>query len=113
VQAARSLIASGRHGEAINLLASVSERDAEWYFCSAVANAGMGNRVTALSYAREAAAMDPYNDEYRSFLARLERGGDAYRQAGQWQGFDMRSAGGAIMQCLLYQLLCYCCCRPC
>jgi hypothetical protein len=69
--------------------------------------------VTAHSHAREAVEMDPFNEEYRSFLAQLERGGDAYRQTGQRQGFDMRTAGGAIMQCLLYQFLCYCCCRPC
>jgi molecular chaperone DnaJ len=113
MQAARSYVLNNQFEEAINLLSSIHERDAEWYFYSAIANAGLGNRVTAHSHAKEAAAMDPYNDEYRSFLNQLERGGNAYRQTGRWQGFDMRSAGGMIMQCLLYQLLCYCCCPRC
>ncbi|MDR1059652.1 MAG: DnaJ domain-containing protein, partial [Clostridiales bacterium] len=82
MQAVRNCVVNSRFADAINLLSSISERSAEWYFYSAIANAGLGNRVTAHSHAREAVEMDPFNEEYRSFLAQLERGGDAYRQTG-------------------------------
>jgi len=110
------LIQSGYFQQALQLLYEfdVRERDAEWYYNNAMANAGIGNRVTALRYAQEAVRLEPDNMKYRNLLYQLERSAYAYRQAGVSQGFDMRNLGRVIMQCLFSQLLCYCfCCRPC
>jgi len=112
----RLFIRSGLYRQALELLltAGFEERDAEWFYYSAYANAGAGNRVTALSHAREAVRLDPDNTDYRSLLYQLERGAQYYRQTGAAQGFDMRNLGRMLLQCLLSQLLCYCfCCRPC
>ena len=108
-------IRSGYYQQALRVLNEFepSERGAAWFYYCAAANAGVGNRVTALRYAQEAVRLAPDVAAYRELLYRLERGGYAYRQAGASQGFDMRNLGRMLVQCLLTQLLCYCCCRPC
>ena len=109
-------IRSGLYQQALLILLNFSAQDrgAEWFYYSAIANLGVGNRVTALRHAQEAVRMEPDIEAYNSLLYRLERGAYAYRQAGASQGFDMRNIGKALMQCLFSQLLCYCfCCRPC
>jgi len=107
---------SGYYQQAIQYLFSFNreERGAEWFYCSALANIGLGNRVTALNHAQEAVHLAPDILEYRSLLYRLERGAQQYRQEGEARGFDMRNLGRMLLQCLFTQLLCYCfCCRPC
>ena len=79
-----------------------AERDAQWYYLSALANQGIGNQVTALEHMRRAVSMDPDNQEYLNALDRMEHGGDAYRrQAGNFQGFDLRMSPCTTM-CLCY-----------
>jgi molecular chaperone DnaJ len=110
------LIRSGYYQQALRMLYNINDysRGAEWFYYSSQANYGIGNRVTALRHAQEAVRLEPDIPAYRSYLFQLERGADAYRQAGVYQGFDMRNLGRALMQCLFSQLLCYCfCCRPC
>ena len=94
--------------EALHLLSEYQERDAEWYYLSALANAGVGNRVTALNHARTASAMEPGNGEYRRILETLEQGGNVYRQQGQDMGFGTRSASPLGM-CLPSLLACMFC----
>jgi len=109
-------IRAGYFQQALQLLNAFngSDRGAEWYYYSSLANIGVGNRVTALRYAQEAVRLAPGVDAYRSLLYQLERGSYVYRQTGASQGFDMRNLGRALLQCLFSQLLCYCfCCRPC
>lgn len=83
IRAARNYVAYGRCGEALNALSSVeqSERNAEWYYLSALANSGVGNRLLALEHCRTAVRMEPDNLRYRQTLAQLEQTGTAYRQA--------------------------------
>ncbi|MGI6160437.1 MAG: DnaJ domain-containing protein [Christensenellales bacterium] len=106
-------IQSGQYADALRVLMQINERDAAWYYLSALAHAGSGNRVTALSHAREAVRMEPGNMEYQQLLARLQQGGHAYQQAGSSQGFDMNRPGRGALSLLLAQLLCCLCCRPC
>jgi len=109
-------IRSGLYQQAMQILMSFDayDRGAEWFYYSAIANLGVGNRVTALRHAQEAVRLEPDVAAYSALLNQLERGAYAYRQAGASQGFDMRNIGRALMQCLFSQLLCYCfCCRPC
>ena len=91
-QAAAQYIRFGRYQEALNVLNSDPDRNARWYYLSALANDGLGNQVTALEHIRRAVSMDPDNYEYMSTLERIEHGGTAYRrQAGNFRGFSMRS----------------------
>ena len=114
-QAALNYIRFGRYVEAMNVLNNVSDRDAQWYYLSALANEGYGNQVTALEHMRRAVSMDPNNPEYLSELNRMEHGGQTYRrQAGNYRGFDLNfDPCQSLCLCMLCNSFCrygYCCC---
>ena len=109
LRAAAQYIRFGRFHEALTLLARVSNRDARWYYLSAVANDMVGNQVTALEHIRKAVSMDPANPEYLQTLEQIENGGLRYRQqAGNYQTFRFGSG-----LCLPFFMCCFarmCCC---
>ena len=74
LQAAANYIASRHYAEALHVLSSIvfAERGARWYYYSAMANAGMGNNVTAKEHIDQAVALEPSNMEYRQFKQHLE-----------------------------------------
>ena len=101
-----------RYREALNVLQNCKERDARWYYLSALANNGLGNQVTALEHIRRAVSMEPDNREYLNALNAIEHGGTAYRQqAGNFSGFEMRS-NPCMNLCLCYLCQMLCCGRP-
>ena len=55
------------------------ERDARWYYLCAVANLYLGNKIAALEQAKQAAAIEPDNEEYQRLVTQLQQGGDFYR----------------------------------
>ena len=108
MQAAVNYINNGRYAEALHVLSTIGERNARWYYYSAVANAGLGNRVQAMQYARQAVSMDPDNFEYRNLLKQLENPGQTYNDYGK--KYKMPNMYG--IYCLglcLAQLFCYFC----
>ena len=108
-QAAYNYIRFHRYQEALNALSNSTDRNARWYYLSALANNGLGNQVTALEHIRKAVSMDPDNQEYLWALNQIEHGGSAYRQqAGNFQGFTM---GGdpCTNLCLCYLMNLFCC----
>ena len=108
-QAAYQYIRFGRYQEALNALGNSSERNARWYYLSALANDGLGNQVTALEHIRRAVSMEPDNPEYLSALDQMEHGGAAYRrQAGNFQGFSM-GFDPCTNLCLCYLMNIFCC----
>ena len=107
--AAYNYIRFGRYREALNALGNSTERNARWYYLSALANDGLGNQVTALEHIRRAVSMEPDNQEYLWALNQIEHGGRTYRQqAGNFQGFTM---GGDFCtnMCLCYLMNLFCC----
>lgn len=107
-QAAYQYLRFGQYREAINALENCRERNARWYYLSALANNGMGNQVTALEHIRRAVSMEPDNPEYLDALNRIENGGTVYRQqAGGFRGFTMGGNPCAnLCLCYLVQMLC-------
>ena len=106
-QAAYQYIRFGRYQEALNALNNSANRDAQWYYLSALANRGLGNQVTALEHIRKAVSMDPDNLDYQDLLNQIEHGGSTYRrQAGHYQGFDRGAACPSMCLCYLFQLFC-------
>ena len=97
-----------RWSEALNALQNSQNRNARWYYLSALANDGLGNQVTALEHMRKAVSMEPDNQEYLWALSQLENGGSAYRrQAGNFGGFSFGgSPCGGLCLCYLAQLFC-------
>lgn len=115
-KAAENYIRFGRYQEAINALSNSSERDARWYYLSALAHDGLGNQVTALEHIRRAVSMEPDNGLYLRTLDRIENGGAGYRQqAGNFRGFQMHADPcSSLCMCYLAQLFCcrggfFCC----
>lgn len=87
-QSAYQYIRFNRFQEALNVLENCRERNANWYYLSALANNGLGNQVTALEHIRKAVSMEPDNQQYLWTLQQLEHGDSSYRQtAGNYRGF--------------------------
>ena len=80
---ARILINARRYSEAVQLLNSLSERRAEWYFLAGIANYGSGNTILGLDYAKRALEMEPDNPRYAQLVERMENAGTFYRRTGQ------------------------------
>ena len=113
MRAVHNFIVNGRYQQAIRTLFEFDSRDAEWFYYSALAHAGSGNRVTAMNHAREAVRKEPTNQNYHDLLDRFEAGVFEYQQAGQGYGFNMNTSGISLLQLCLLQLFCMTCCRPC
>ncbi len=109
LQAAASYINSRHYAEALNVLGSIRDRDARWYYYSAVANAGSGNNVLAREMAQTAVSMDPDNMLYRQYLSQLEGGGNWYRGMGMQYGAPMETDGDICTRLCLANLLCSIC----
>lgn len=112
LQAARNFIRSGHFEEAMNLLEGMRDRNAEWYYLCGEASLGMGNRIAALNYARQAVSMNPMNFEYRSLLNRVNDNTRYYQTGGESGGFTMPTmiCGNPLLSCCLLNLFCNCCC---
>ena len=114
-QAAQQYIFYGRYREALNILSSDQDRNARWYYLSALANDGLGNQVTALEHIRRAVSMEPDNYEYLQALEEIQNGGVRYRrQAGTFRGFNMNGSLWQLCICWIAQLFCcrgriFCC----
>lgn len=113
MQAAANYIRNRCFKEAVNVLNNMSQRDARWYYYSAVANAGLGNNVTAQEHANRAVDMEPSNMEYRQLKQQLEFGGTWYQNMGSSYDRPYSGTGNWCFSMLLLNLLCNCCCfRP-
>ena len=116
LQAARNYIHARRFQEAMNVLEGIRERGAEWYYLCGEASLGLGNRIAALNYARQAVSLDPNSFEYRALLSRLEGGAQFYQQNGASRGFTapLVFCGNPLLGCCALNLLCSllgsCCC---
>lgn len=109
MKAAANYINGGHFKEALNVLGTISERTAKWYYYSAIAHAGCGNNVQAVQHAEQALSMEPGNMHYRRLVQQLESGGFWY--AGRQSPYmGMEGAPGNLCNrvCFTY-MLCSCC----
>ena len=111
--AARNYVRAGHYQEAMHVLEEIRERSAEWYFLSGEANLGLGNRVAALNYARQAVSMEPDNFEYRQLLSRIEGRSANYQNAGNAFNVNQMVCHNPLALCCMASLLCNCCCGGC
>lgn len=101
MQAAYNFINSRRYQEAVNVLNRMPNRDAQWYYLSAVANGNMGNNVLARDHASQAVNMNPNNPQYRQLLNQLEWSSQRYQNNpyGGGYGSGNSSCGTGNMCC--------------
>lgn len=113
LRSASIYIQRGYFREAINTLNSITERNAMWYYLSAVANARLGNNILAREYARTAASMEPNNPTYRNLNAALNGEGgfyQDYRRTGQGYGREFNIDTDYCIKCCAANLVLNLCC---
>ena len=72
LRAAANYINNGGYDEALNVLSAIQDKDARWYYYSAMANSGKGNQATAMEHIDRAIAMEPNNMEYKQMKQRMQ-----------------------------------------
>ncbi|MBQ8821852.1 MAG: DnaJ domain-containing protein [Lachnospiraceae bacterium] len=109
LRAAGNYIRNGYYSQARNVLDNMGmqERSARWYYYSALAHAGMGNKIAGLEHAKKAAALEPNNGEYYNLVRQFESGGDWYQQRQAMYGYPVSGKNGLC--CELGVVLCNCC----
>ena len=107
---AAQAVLAGRYADAITILKGVSNRKAAWYYWSAKANMGLGNRIAALNDAKTAVNMAPDEPAFRELLAQLNAGGFSYNQRSQQGGFSSYLCSNPCLSICLINALCNCCC---
>lgn len=97
-----------RYREALNLLARMPQ-DAQWFYLSAIANAGCGNNWQAINHAQQAVNMEPNNAEYRNLLNQLQSGGTRYNTMGGGYGRTASSGDDCCDACCTLWAIDTCC----
>lgn len=109
-QAASNYVQSGHYQEAMNVLSSLKERNAQWYYLSAVANMGLGNNVNALNDIKEAIRLEPDNAQYQMLLRQMEGGGSWYQEMQNPFGGMPTGGDDYCMKLCLANMACSLCC---
>ncbi len=109
LRAAVNYINAGHYQEAWNVLSSLENRTAFWYYLAAHAQNGLGNNIAALDYARSASQMDPDNEEYFQLKKQLEGTGSWYESRGTDYGRSSVYGTRICVKYLIYIAICSCC----
>ena len=111
LRAAGNYVRNGYYKEARNVLDSMSEKNARWYYYSALAHGGLGNTVAAREHAKRASVMEPGNADYRNLAYRFENGGTQYRQRQYTYGSPYAGSGNLCLRLCIWNLICNVCCN--
>lgn len=105
-------IQSGRYQEALYILSTIpaTQRTAQWYYFSAIANANLGNRVLGYEQINQACRMDPDNFQYQMTRDQIEHHGHVYQEQQQAYGFDPVNAGKLCLSLCICSNLLNCTC---
>ena len=106
-----NLLGRRAYSQALSLLDSMPNRNAKWYYYSAIAQVGLGNNLRGMEYARMAVSMEPNNKEYQNLVNRLSFQGNRYGEVrnvyrGGRSGFD--DASDLCCKLWLADSLCEC-----
>lgn len=112
IRAAANYIRNGYYKEARTVLDNMGlhERNARWFYYSAIVHSAMGNNVAALDHAKKASALEPGNMEYRQLAERFEGGGSWYQQRQAAYGYPTSGGNGICMKLCIANLVCNLCC---
>lgn len=113
LKAAENYINSRYYNEALNVLAQMNERNGQWYYLSAVANAGLGNNILALEHAKQAVLLEPQNQRFAQLVYQLESGGIWYQGMQGPYGTPAGSGSSVCTRLCMTYLLCNICMGGC
>ena len=106
-------VQTGRHQEAVEILSRIPStgRNARWHYLFALAQAGLGNTMTAQEEMQRAVQLEPNNPLYHQLLQQYRQAGQTYEEHSR--GFNTAAMDPArwCMTCLAVNLFCNCCCR--
>lgn len=105
------LIESGYYKEARAVLDNMADRKGRWYFYSAQAHNGLGNKMTAIEHAKMAVAFEPDNQNYKILLSMIENGSTWYEGRSRQYSSPAYGGGNFCLNLCLLNLICNCCCR--
>lgn len=74
LSSAAQFIKTGQYQQAINLLNTIDDKNARWYYLSAVANMSVGNQRIAEDHIKTAYAKEPNNITYRQAYQNIING---------------------------------------
>ena len=83
VRSAINCINAGNYRDAVVILTRIpsTQRNARWYYLSALANHGMGNSPRDVDMMQRAVQMDPNNPLYHTLLRQYRNGGRRYARS--------------------------------
>lgn len=110
LEGVRSAILNREYQKALYLLAAITNKPADWYYWSSLANLGLGNRIAALNDAKTAVQMNPGRREYQELLGQLQAGGQRYQQRGTGYGIPQMLCQNPCLTLCLANTLCNCFC---
>ncbi len=88
-------INTGQYTQAINLLNTIEDRNARWYYLSALANAAVGKWNVAQDHIRTAYAKEPDNMTYHQAYSDITNGINPLKKDPFSSFFDFGDMGGA------------------
>ena len=103
LKAAADYINKGNYASAIAILNRIQNKNAKWYYFSALANLGLNNHVTAKQHINQACYMDSGNTVYQDLKVRMERSSSQYRNQSASYAAPNASVAGycASKNCIL------------
>lgn len=108
LQSVINFINAGHYQEAWNLLQTIENRTAFWYYLAGVANSGLGNNIKATEFARQAVQREPNNQEYLQLLQQLQSGGSWYENRSSDYGRSIFPGSFCGRACVSYALCTIC-----
>jgi molecular chaperone DnaJ len=108
MRAVNNYLNSRYYREALNALSGISNRNARWYYYSAMANAGIGNNIDAYNHAQQAVNMEPRNREYIDLLNQLQWRNQRYQNSGYNTGRSGYGTGNFCCDLWCADTLCEC-----
>lgn len=105
-----SAVLGGRYQEALELLETVRNRRAAWYYWSAKAHYALGHRTSALQDAEKATQMAPDEQAFRELYSEINATSGGYDRNQQNGGFKSILCGNPCLTLCLANVICNCCC---
>ena len=102
----RTYLSAGHYEEALHILSTIQNRNAEWYYYSALGNYGLGNKVTALEHAQKAVQLDPGNVTYQDLVNNLQNPNGAYRRHNAHYGMPFNNVSSFCISAIILNFIC-------
>lgn len=112
LSAVQTAVLANEYQKARTLLEAITRRTGAWYYWSARAYVGLGQRMAALGDARTAVQMEPNNPDFQALLGELQAGGQQYqRQNADFGTIRNMLCGNPCMTLCVANMLCNCLCN--